>query len=1210
VRRAVANDAERRFQSAGAMRSGLTFPKAKRSSSPMPLIALGLAAVVAAVYFVIGNPFVGEEESTPDKEKTEKDLAGLAPGVSGLRVTIDPPNVPATIRIADQVQEIDGNKTFFEALTPGRNELIVQALGYQTYSARLPLEEGWNSHPVRLVVRRGGLVVRSDPGVKVVAVRGYGSDLLLGETNHFGELVAEGILAVGDHNVSLSKTNRISVWRNVRLVEGKAFTLDEPLVAVPGKLSVTASPPGVVIHLDGVPQGAAPLELSDVAAEKDLNVTASLAGYREVTKSITLEAAGSQTIDFGALVKESGNLVVKLRADLTEDPATKMFLDDADVTAKAKRDTPGSFALEELSVGSRAVKVTHPNFLPWTETIAIRDAETAASEAMMKPKDAELRLEVSSDNPEVGLLKKFSLFAGGKEQTPEASVYLLPAEKEIVLELKADGHRSHTETLTFTANQERLLKIELEEVSLPVEGKNFMVESIAVPMIWVKPGAFEMGSSSGSSDETPHMVTLTQGFYLGQHEVTQAQWQKMMGSNPSSSKGADRPVETVSWTDVTSFCDKLTALERRARRLPAGMSYQLPTEAQWEYACRAGTKTRFAFGDELTELDANFGESGGETTDVGKYPANGWGFYDMHGNVWEWCVDWYGDYPRGATRDPLGPAVGSYRVTRGGSRYDVANDARSADRGWYVPADSVSTLGFRLSLRPAGEAEPQVQVPEKPSVAVPVKAGAPFTIRDLALDLLWVKPGTFEMGSPVSEKDRDDNETPFSVTLIDGYWLGKHEVTQTQWQKVMGSNPSRFKGVDRPVETVSWTEVTSFCAKLTASERAAGRLPAGMTYQLPTEAQWEYACRAGTKTAFSFGDSLTSGQANISGGPGKTTDVGKYPANGWGFHDMHGNVWEWCADRYGDYPQGAVRDPVGHADGSIRVLRGGSWFSTANYARSADRYGNLPAFSSISLGFRLSLRPVGKADPQVQVPDKAAGAPFTIRDLALEMLWVKPGTFEMGSSSSEKDRDDDETRHTVTLTQGFWLGKYEVTQAQWQKVMGSNPSRYNGADRPVENVSWTDVTSFCDKLTALERKAGRLPAGMAYQLPTEAQWEYACRAGTKTAFSFGNNLTSRKANISFGPSETTAVGKYPANAWGFHDMHGNVWEWCADWYGAYPTGAARDPVGPADGSYRVSRGGSWLDSALYARSAYRFRREPALSFGLLGFRLSLRPASK
>ena len=234
---------------------------------------------------------------------------------------------------------------------------------------------------------------------------------------------------------------------------------------------------------------------------------------------------------------------------------------------------------------------------------------------------------------------------------------------------------------------------------------------------------------------------------------------------------------------------------------------------------------------------------------------------------------------------------------------------------------------------------------------------------------------------------------------------------------------------------------------------------------------------------------------------------------------------------------------------------------------------------------------------------------FTVPVVGVEMLWVRPGTFEMGSYEY--------TRHTVTLTDGYWLGKHEVTQSQWQKVMGSNPSRFKGVDRPVESVSWTEVTSFCDKLTASERMAGRLSAGMAYQLPTEAQWEYACRAGTKTAFSFGNSLTARQANIwpllqsTSTWASSTGVGKYLANGWGFHDMHGNVSEWCADWYGDYPAGAARDPVGPADGSGRViSRWFPEVPGALRPfRESVRDRARRAVSTLWASASVSDRPAS-
>jgi sulfatase modifying factor 1 len=225
------------------------------------------------------------------------------------------------------------------------------------------------------------------------------------------------------------------------------------------------------------------------------------------------------------------------------------------------------------------------------------------------------------------------------------------------------------------------------------------------------------------------------------------------------------------------------------------------------------------------------------------------------------------------------------------------------------------------------------------------------------------------------------------------------------------------------------------------------------------------------------------------------------------------------------------------------------------------------------------------------------GENFTIPDLNLTMIWVKPGTFTMGQERLAMPV------HQVTLTNGFYLGKYEVTQAQWQRVMGSDPSEFKGADRPVETVTWTQAVEFCEKLTETERRAGRLPAGMAYQLPTEAQWEYACRAGTTTAYSWGDSISSKNANFGRVFGGTTPVGKYPANPWGFHDMHGNVWEWCADWFGTYPRGSVTNPEGPASGSRRVERGGSWDIGGTYLRSAKRYNYNPSYRYDALGFRV-------
>lgn len=233
----------------------------------------------------------------------------------------------------------------------------------------------------------------------------------------------------------------------------------------------------------------------------------------------------------------------------------------------------------------------------------------------------------------------------------------------------------------------------------------------------------------------------------------------------------------------------------------------------------------------------------------------------------------------------------------------------------------------------------------------------------------------------------------------------------------------------------------------------------------------------------------------------------------------------------------------------------------------------------------------------------------------MDMIWIEPGTFVMGSPSNELGRYSDETQHTVTLTKGYWLGKYEVTQAQYQTVMGSNPSNFKGDNLPVEDVSWYDANNFCAKLTAQEKAAGRLPEGYEYTLPTEAQWEYACRAGTTTALNSGKNLTQEYDNCpnlgevgwytSNSGSKTHEVGQKKPNEWGLYDMHGNVWEWCKDWYGSYSTGAVTDPVGPSTGSRRVIRGGSWYFNANYCRSAYRYYDFPDNDYYDFGFRAVL-----
>jgi len=216
----------------------------------------------------------------------------------------------------------------------------------------------------------------------------------------------------------------------------------------------------------------------------------------------------------------------------------------------------------------------------------------------------------------------------------------------------------------------------------------------------------------------------------------------------------------------------------------------------------------------------------------------------------------------------------------------------------------------------------------------------------------------------------------------------------------------------------------------------------------------------------------------------------------------------------------------------------------------------------------------------------------------MEMIYVFPSSFTMGSPSSEDGHDDDETQHRVTLTKGYWLGKYEVTQRQWESVMGANPSSFKGRDRPVEQVSWNDCQRFIAKVDAEARRQ----FGGGARLPTEAEWEYACRAGTIGPYGGNGNLDDMGWYDGNSGNGTHPVGQKQANAWGFYDMHGNVWEWCSDWYGSYG-GSATDPIGVAAGEFRVLRGGSWLSLARSCRSAHRDRIGPGRRDDNFGFRL-------
>ena len=583
-------------------------------------------------------------------------------------------------------------------------------------------------------------------------------------------------------------------------------------------------------------------------------------------------------------------------------------------------------------------------------------------------------------------------------------------------------------------------------------------------------GEFLMGSPEDdpdkSSKETPqHRVRITKPYYLGVYEVTQGEYQKVMGKNPSEFKGLTRPVEQVSWEDATEFCRKLSQMDTR-------FNYRLPTEAEWEYACRAGTTTRYMCGDDL-EPDYGWFKSNSsyQTHPVGETRPNAWGLYDMHGNVFEWCQDWYdsGYYGRSPSDDPMGSSTGRDRVLRGGSWGLNARVVRSANRFPIKPDYRSNFFGFRVALIPvAAQSLAEDAIPPMGPAVAPTSS--------------------FGTAPELSE----------DYTIRIGIELPQVELALRLYKTLNGELPrSHDEFMARVIEAAGIT---------------LPRLEQGERYEYDPEK----------------GKLFVRKQVSIP----------------------------------------AESDP--------------------------------PNTDTTSTDGR---RSKAKTSP-FSGPKPVASADLT-NLIGMQFKLIPAGEFLMGSPADDPDQSSGETpQHRVRITKPYYLGVYEVTQGEYQKVMGKNPSEFKGLTRPVEQVSWEDATEFCRKLSQMDTRFN-------YRLPTEAEWEYACRAGTTTRYICGDDWDPDYGWFDSNSSnQTHPVGEKRPNAWGLHDMHGNVYEWCQDWYnsGYYGSSPSDDPLGASTGSIRVYRGGSWGSYPRGCRSAGRDWSAPAFRYDGLGLRVARVPA--
>ncbi len=706
---------------------------------------------------------------------------------------------------------------------------------------------------------------------------------------------------------------------------------------------------------------------------------------------------------------------------------------------------------------------------------------------------------------------------------------------------------------------------------------------------------FEMKYVEGGNFKSNGLEYHLENYHISATEVTQELWEAVMGTTvamqrdkinpamPLAGVGDKHPIYYVSQKEAKEFCERLSRL--------TGRIYSLPIWQQWQYAAKGGKHSgnyKYSGSDNVNDVAWINSES---THPVATKAPNELGIYDMSGNVYEWC-DGDGQL-RGGSWMCDAPCAECNNINN--------RDARSCDK----------IVGFRI-------VEKQIITKVGDNIEINVKG--------VRFKMISVEGGTFQMGS------NNGNEKPIhSVTLSD-YYIGETEVTQELWEAVMGSNPSIFKGPNKPVESVTWNDCQEFIRKLNQIT--------GITFCLPTEAQWEYAARGGNKSrGYKY-----SGSNNISdvawyaiNSLTFTHPVGTKSPNELGIYDMTGNVWEWCSDWYWYYWDENGRtpsktNPTGPTSGSYRVLRGGGWNESAQFCRVSSRDYYRPDSNFFVSGFRLvcsSEKKDSKIKEQTILTDKnvpskgqntkngsnkslnykdAKNITEKVNGVSFKMIKVEGGTFKMGSNDSGA-YSGEKPVHRVTL-RDYYIGETEVTQELWDAVMGTTIVQQldKAKNYPMYYISWEDCQEFIEKLNQI--------TGKNFRLPTEAEWEYAARGGNKSkGYKYsGSNTIGKVAwyevNAYNVGSSNSNYGRHPVsiklpNELGIYDMTGNVWEWCGDWYGDYISSSQTNPTGPTSGSYRVLRGGGWNESAQFCRVSVRRSDTPGARYYNLGLRLVL-----
>ena len=502
---------------------------------------------------------------------------------------------------------------------------------------------------------------------------------------------------------------------NVVTVDGQqVLSFEVVMQALPSRLTVHTDPAGARVMLNNVKMGHSPVVLELPEPLGDYKVAVELKGYRSMERRVLVEAGDDKLVDFGRLSHRAGELSFDVSFEGVDQSEAAALIEQLEVELDGVRLPFDSSELKVVKEGEHTVRLLHPLYEGRVRTLYVKNKEEKVLTYQMSALPG--RVEVVA--PE-GLTPVVRL--NGQPAKQVEGVVLVPAYESVELEVRIQDHLTMLRRFEMQPNNKYVWEVQPVLIAGPVQEQNWTVPYQGLQLTWVGAGSYQMGSPMPEPGRLPNegpqtTVRFSRGFWIGAYEVTQAQYFGVTSQNPSALVGANFPVESVTWEGAQRYCEVLNDFEETAGRLPDGYVYRLPTEAEWEYAVRAGTISPFTFGGDADASMGNFrgvypvGKTGRKprsadhygTMPVGSYEPNAFGLYDTHGNVAEWTLDFYnGRLAGGSLTDPRPRDEGRRIAVRGGSWEDFATRVRCAARDEVRPDTKSNAIGFRVVLAPA-----------------------------------------------------------------------------------------------------------------------------------------------------------------------------------------------------------------------------------------------------------------------------------------------------------------------------------------------------------------------------------------------------------------------------------------------------------------------------------------------------------------------------